>query len=91
MKAADLNKIRGNRMAMIFQEPMTSLNPSWSIGNQLEEGWLRHRGGPASAARERALESLDEMLAKLRACQVAARELQAQGLTSSLLDRLQTK
>jgi peptide/nickel transport system ATP-binding protein len=53
--------LRGNRMAMIFQEPMTSLNPSWSIGNQLEEGWLRHRGGPASAARERALHLLERV------------------------------
>ncbi len=53
--------LRGNRMAMIFQEPMTSLNPSWSIGNQLEEGWLRHRGGPAAAARERALHLLERV------------------------------
>ena len=35
--------IRGNRMAMIFQEPMTSLNPAYTIGNQLEEALLRHR------------------------------------------------
>jgi len=53
--------LRGNRMAMIFQEPMTSLNPSWSIGNQLEEGWLRHRGGPRAAARGRALHLLERV------------------------------
>src|SRR3972149_7630654 len=53
--------LRGNRMAMIFQEPMTSLNPSWSIGNQLEEGWLRHRGGSTAAARKRALDLLDRV------------------------------
>ncbi len=53
--------LRGERMAMIFQEPMTSLNPSWTIGNQLEECWLRHRGGPASAARERALHLLERV------------------------------
>jgi peptide/nickel transport system ATP-binding protein len=53
--------LRGNRLAMIFQEPMTSLNPSWSIGNQLEEGWLRHRGGARAAARERALHLLERV------------------------------
>ena len=58
---ARMTDLRGDRMAMIFQEPMTSLNPSWSIGNQLEEGWLRHRGGPASVARERALHLLERV------------------------------
>ncbi len=56
-----MGDLRGDRIAMIFQEPMTSLNPSWSIGNQLEEGWLRHRGGPASVARERALHLLERV------------------------------
>ena len=41
--------IRGNRMAMIFQEPMTSLNPAYTIGNQLEEALLRHRRGSRQA------------------------------------------
>jgi peptide/nickel transport system ATP-binding protein len=58
---ARMADLRGNRMAMIFQEPMTSLNPSWSIGNQLEEGWLRHRGGPRAAARARALHLLERV------------------------------
>ena len=39
-----LSDIRGNRMAMIFQEPMTSLNPSFTIENQLLEPLFRHRG-----------------------------------------------
>ena len=60
-KEARMADLRGNRMAMIFQEPMTSLNPSWSIGNQLEECWLRHRGGPVHAARERALDLLERV------------------------------
>ena len=47
--------IRGNRMAMIFQEPMTSLNPSYNIGNQLEEVLRRHRRVSAAEARERAV------------------------------------
>jgi oligopeptide/dipeptide ABC transporter ATP-binding protein len=50
--------LRGDRMAMIFQEPMTSLNPAFTIGDQIAEGILRHRGGTARAARERALELL---------------------------------
>ncbi len=53
--------LRGDRVAMIFQEPMTSLNPAWSLGNQLEEVWLRHRGGPRRAARERAVHRLERV------------------------------
>ena len=41
-----MSDVRGNRMAMIFQEPMTSLNPAYTIGNQLEEALLRHRRVP---------------------------------------------
>ncbi len=39
-----LRELRGNRLAMIFQEPMTSLNPSFTIGDQIIETILRHRG-----------------------------------------------
>ena len=46
--------IRGNRMAMIFQDPMTSLNPVYPIGDQLEEIHIRHRGSGRREARERA-------------------------------------
>jgi peptide/nickel transport system ATP-binding protein len=53
--------LRGNRLAMIFQEPMTSLNPSYTIGNQLEEVWLRHRGGGRGRARERAVFLLERV------------------------------
>jgi len=53
-----LRDLRGNRMAMIFQEPMTSLNPSLTIGEQIIETLLRHRGGTRRAARERAIELL---------------------------------
>jgi peptide/nickel transport system ATP-binding protein len=38
-----LGDLRGDRMAMIFQEPMTSLNPAFTIGDQLTEAVLRHR------------------------------------------------
>jgi peptide/nickel transport system ATP-binding protein len=50
--------IRGNRMAMIFQEPMTSLNPAYTIGNQLEEAMLRHKPVSRKEARERAVHLL---------------------------------
>ena len=50
--------LRGNRLAMIFQEPMTSLNPSFTIGDQIMESILRHRGGTRNAARQRAIELL---------------------------------
>jgi peptide/nickel transport system ATP-binding protein len=50
-----LRDLRGNRVAMIFQEPMTSLNPSFSIGDQIIETILRHRGGSRRQARERAI------------------------------------
>ncbi len=50
-----LRDLRGNRLAMIFQEPMTSLNPSFTIGDQIIETILRHRGGSRRQARERAI------------------------------------
>src|SRR6201999_3962640 len=50
-----LRDLRGNRLAMIFQEPMTSLNPSFTIGDQIIETILRHRGGSRRAAHERAI------------------------------------
>jgi peptide/nickel transport system ATP-binding protein len=53
--------IRGNRMAMIFQEPMTSLNPAYTIGNQLEEALLRHRRVGRKQARERAVHLLERV------------------------------
>jgi peptide/nickel transport system ATP-binding protein len=53
-----LRDLRGNRLAMIFQEPMTSLNPSYTIGDQIVETVMRHRGMPQSKARLRAIELL---------------------------------
>jgi peptide/nickel transport system ATP-binding protein len=60
LKTSDqtLRDLRGNRLAMIFQEPMTSLNPSLTIGDQIIETILRHRGGSRRSARERAIELL---------------------------------
>lgn len=53
-----IRHIRGRQIAMIFQEPMTSLNPVLSIGRQLTESMRLHLGLSASAARERAVELL---------------------------------
>jgi oligopeptide/dipeptide ABC transporter ATP-binding protein len=50
--------LRGDRLAMIFQEPMTSLNPVFTVGEQIAETVRRHRGTDAAAARARALEML---------------------------------
>lgn len=52
MEPAALSDLRGNRMAMIFQEPMTSLNPAFTVGMQLSEVLIRHRGMSPQAARE---------------------------------------
>ena len=48
--------IRGNRLSMIFQEPMTSLNPAFTVGSQLAEVLRRHKGASRGQALERAVE-----------------------------------
>jgi peptide/nickel transport system ATP-binding protein len=58
MPDRELRDLRGNRLAMIFQEPMTSLNPSYTIGEQIIEVLERHRGLPRHRARTRAIELL---------------------------------
>ena len=55
----ELRDIRGNEISMIFQEPMTSLNPAFTIGDQIAEVYRRHRGGRKKAALARAAEMLD--------------------------------
>ncbi|MDO9188736.1 MAG: ABC transporter ATP-binding protein [Sulfurimicrobium sp.] len=55
---AELRKIRGRDIAMIFQEPMTSLNPLYSIGEQLMEPLLAHENMSKQAARKRMIELL---------------------------------
>lgn len=58
LSKSDLNQVRGRKISMIFQEPMTSLDPLYSIGNQLIEPIRRHRGLGAAEAREEALKLL---------------------------------
>ncbi|WP_336774789.1 ABC transporter ATP-binding protein [Paenibacillus sp. MMO-58] len=55
----EMESIRGKEMGMIFQDPMTSLNPTLTIGRQITEGLIKHQGMSSSAARARAVEMLN--------------------------------
>jgi peptide/nickel transport system ATP-binding protein len=54
-----MKRLRGHRISMIFQEPMTSLNPVLTVGTQIAENVTRHLGVSKKAARDRAREMLD--------------------------------
>ncbi len=56
-----MRDLRGDRLAMIFQEPMTSLNPSYTIGNQIAESLIRHRGLSRQEARRRSIALLRQV------------------------------
>jgi peptide/nickel transport system ATP-binding protein len=58
---ADYCKLRGNRISMIFQEPMTALNPMHTIGHQIAEPLRRHRRHSAAQARKEAIALLDRV------------------------------
>ena len=58
IREAEMRNLRGNRISMIFQEPMTSLNPSYTIGDQIAEAILRHRDVSKKDAWARAIEML---------------------------------
>ena len=57
----EMQDLRGNGMAMIFQEPMSSLNPVFTIGEQIVEGLLRHRAISRAEATQRALQVLEKV------------------------------
>jgi len=61
MDAKDMRAIRGREIGMIFQEPMTSLNPVFTIGRQLIEGLRLHMGMSKVAARNRAIDLLRQV------------------------------
>ena len=66
MKPSKLRDIRGNDIAMIFQDPMTSLNPVHTIGRQLVEAIQLHRDVTTKAAKARALELLNAVGSRVR-------------------------
>jgi peptide/nickel transport system ATP-binding protein len=57
----ELEHLRGNKMAMIFQDPLTALSPYYTVGRQLSEPFMKHRGASKKEAKDRAI----EMLAKV--------------------------
>jgi peptide/nickel transport system ATP-binding protein len=59
--AGEMRALRGDRLAMIFQEPMSSLNPAFTIGEQIAEVLLRHRDVSKDEARKRAVEALRQV------------------------------
>ena len=59
MTEEEMQHVRGNDIAMIFQDPMTSLNPVYKIGRQVGEGLRLHRGYSKKEALARAVELLD--------------------------------
>src|SRR5258708_4271998 len=59
--AAEMRALRGDRIAMIFQEPMSSLNPAFTIGEQIAEGLLQHRNISKNEAKNQAIEMLERV------------------------------
>ncbi|NMB27565.1 MAG: ABC transporter ATP-binding protein [Tissierellia bacterium] len=55
----EMQKIRGNQIAMVFQDPMTSLNPTMKIGKQIVEGLVKHQKLSKSEAQKKAIEMLN--------------------------------
>ena len=61
MSEAEMRKVRGDEIAMIFQEPMTSLNPVLTIGFQIAEGLILHRGLSRGEAEAETVRLLDRV------------------------------
>ena len=59
-----LRRIRGDRVGMIFQDPLSSLNPYYTVGLQIEEAYRAHRGGSRKAARAVAIDALKRVQIK---------------------------
>ena len=55
----EMRKIRGNQISMIFQEPMTSLNPTYTVGQQIRESYKIHQGLGKKEGSKRAIEMLN--------------------------------
>ena len=61
LEEKEMERVRGNEISMIFQEPMTSLNPVFTIGDQIMEAILLHQGLDKTEARKRTIEMLDRV------------------------------
>lgn len=59
LNASEMRAVRGKQISMIFQEPMTSLNPVFTVGNQIEEAILLHQNVSKTEARKRCLEMME--------------------------------
>ncbi len=57
----EMRKVRGNQIAMVFQEPMTSLNPVFSVGDQIQEAIMIHEDASEAEARRRCIELLNDV------------------------------
>ena len=61
LSPGEMRELRGDRISMIFQEPMSSLNPAFTIGDQISEAVLRHRKVTRAEARARAIQMLERV------------------------------
>ncbi|WP_328460184.1 ABC transporter ATP-binding protein [Streptomyces sp. NBC_00448] len=61
LRSAELSALRGRRMAMVFQDPLSSLHPYYTVGEQIAEGYRRHFRAGRAVARRRAVEMLGEV------------------------------
>ncbi|GAA2240721.1 ABC transporter ATP-binding protein [Streptomyces amakusaensis] len=57
----EMEKIRGNKAAMIFQDPLTALSPYYTVGRQIAEPFMKHTGASKKEAKARAIEMLDKV------------------------------